>query len=69
MELNKLISIESKGKVELCSECDGSGRVFDNSFGSGASDEIQCNVCDGSGRIRKVYAMCKVAIPFNYEDK
>jgi len=64
--VRKLLKDKRK-EIELCPECGGDGKVIDDSWGSGASDMINCNTCDGTGRTRIVKMECDVRVPHNWK--
>jgi hypothetical protein len=45
----------------------GTGKVFSNEFGDGASDMVYCSLCDSTGRIKTIRAECEIVVPFNFE--
>lgn len=66
--VNKVLKDNKKG-IELCPGCGGDGKVMDDSWGSGASDMVNCDICGGKGRTKIVKMECDVRVPFNWKNK
>ena len=66
MRLIKVLDVLQKGDISLCDNCNGTGRMSDCSFGSGATDYLTCGTCNGLGRTVIITATCDVQVPFDY---
>ena len=65
--LIKIKEIMFEEDIRLCKICGGDGQVVDDSWGSGASDMVNCNTCAGDGRTKRVMCKAFVDVPFNYK--